>query len=310
MSLVPLPSSTDLDAFANPAEHIIALVEPATLLLQEATTVDIADENMSKAKALETWVRANRLGEEAVGAAQTIKLRAAMQVGRLTPKQPTDPRSKGLIREPEEVPPPRRSEFRTLYEHEDEVESYIADRAPRGRATQSGALEAIRRPHVQHNSGENEWYTPLPFIKAANATMGGIDLDPCSSVKANEVVGAELFYSIEDDGLTQPWNGRVWMNPPYGQPFVGQFCQRLAERVVSNDVSAAVALVNNATETGWFQDLADVARAMCFPRGRIRFWHPERDSVQGLQGQVLLYFGNDVEAFRREFDAFGVTVVR
>lgn len=240
MSLVPLPSSTDLDAFANPAEHIIALVGPATLLLQEATTVDIADENMSKAKALETWVRANRLGEEAVGAAQTIKLRAAMQVGRLTPKQPTDPRSKGLNREPDYAPQPRRSEFRTLHEHEDEVESYIADRAPSGRATQSGALEAIReatadvKREMERNREDaeairslNEQYQPPGFDSAANEEMvrqrGALsrlcrdlsDLGPPSEfvathgefLREHHITLAEAAYAWLDSFLTD-WRSR------------------------------------------------------------------------------------------------------
>jgi phage N-6-adenine-methyltransferase len=158
--------------------------------------------------------------------------------------------------------------------------------------------------HVGKNSGDNEWYTPAEFIKAATAVMGGIDLDPASSEVANELIGAGEFYTAEDDGLTQPWAGRVWMNPPYAQPLVDRFCTRLAREYRDGAVEEACILVNNATETGWYQELATQASAKCEPRGRIKFWHPSKESAP-LQGQNVIYLGPHVAEFQAEFLRFG-----
>jgi hypothetical protein len=171
-------------------------------------------------------------------------------------------------------------------------------------------LRAAVGAHVGHNSGESEWYTPADYIAAATRVMGGVDLDPASTPIANEVVGASIFYTAEQNGLSLPWVGRIWMNPPYSQPLVGQFSQKLAEEYVAGNVSEACVLVNNATETKWFQVLSGVATALCFPLARVRFWHPERESATPLQGQAVLYFGPHLLRFAEVFDRFGAVVRR
>jgi len=161
-------------------------------------------------------------------------------------------------------------------------------------------------PHVTHNTGENEWYTPPGIIDAARAAMGGIDCDPASCEFANRTVKADVFYTKEDDGLLQPWSERVWINPPYAQPLISQFAVALVSKVKTGEVKAACVLVNNATETEFFQHMLSVAYAVCFPKGRIQFLDTDGEATGSpLQGQAILYFGDDLDSFAQAFEKFG-----
>jgi phage N-6-adenine-methyltransferase len=179
----------------------------------------------------------------------------------------------------------------------------LADRVNAGELVQYVKL-AESLCHVANNSGDNEWYTPDEYLDAARRVMGEFDLDPASNPVANERVRAAVFYTAEDDGLAKDWSGVVWMNPPYESSLVDKFAKKLADSYSAGNVTAAVVLVNNGTETKWFQCLAQQASAICFPKGRVKFWHPRKEAVP-LQGQAVLYLGDDMEAFVTEFSSFG-----
>jgi phage N-6-adenine-methyltransferase len=162
--------------------------------------------------------------------------------------------------------------------------------------------------HVKHNSGNNEWYTPAVYIEAVRGVMGNIDLDPASSVDANTIVQANTFYTISDDGLKQDWFGNIWMNPPYSSSLIGLFIDKLVYHVNNKDISEAIVLVNNATETKWFQHLITVSTMMCFPSKRIRYWAPGNTKSAPLQGQAFIYIGKNTKKFKKYFKQFGFIV--
>lgn len=170
------------------------------------------------------------------------------------------------------------------------------------------AVSAAAKAHVRHNSGVSEWYTPREIIEAARLVMGGIDVDPASCAAAQEIVGAGAYYTREIDGLAHHWHGRVWMNPPYCQPEIDDFCVKLEAEIGAGHVTQALTLTNNATETLWGQKLLGLASAVCLPKGRIRFWAPGRPEAAPLQGQMLCYIGERRAEFAEKFSSFGVVL--
>jgi hypothetical protein len=81
---------------------------------------------------------------------------------------------------------------------------------------------APQAKNAQHSSESNEHYTPSEIIEAARSVMGEIDFDPFSSEKANQVVKAEWFLTIEEDAFgalpgSEDLPERVWCNPPGGR---------------------------------------------------------------------------------------------
>lgn len=166
-----------------------------------------------------------------------------------------------------------------------------------------------QKPHVAQANGCSEWYTPLIYIEAARQVMGSIMVDPASSDIANEIVKADLWYTKEDDGLKQPWAGTVWMNPPYSQPLVQEFCDLFVEKIETGEITEGCVLVNNATETVFFQNMLKHCRAVCFIEGRIQFIDENGDAKGApLQGQAVLYFGTNYASFESVFSNFGVVL--
>lgn len=159
--------------------------------------------------------------------------------------------------------------------------------------------------HVGHNSGKYEWYTPKKFIDAARNVMGSIDLDPASSEIANKVIQATTIYTEQDSGLVHPWSGNVWMNPPYNNSLVGEFTRKLTEDLPN--INQACVLVNNASETRWFQSyIFGFCDIICFVKGRIKFLDENGEATgSSLQGQVIAYYGKNTKLFEDNFTQFG-----
>jgi hypothetical protein len=125
---------------------------------------------------------------------------------------------------------------------------------------------------------------------------------------AQRTVRAKKFYTKEDNGLKKPRHGRVWLNPPYNNPLMGQFVDKLLAERNAKRVKAAILLSHNFTDTGRFQKTAMLCQSICFTRGRIPFVDGDGQEQGRANGQAFVYFGSDTGAFFDEFSAAGVVV--
>ena len=172
----------------------------------------------------------------------------------------------------------------------------------------AGDLKLVRADakYLHTSQARHEWYTPGEYIEAARDVMGGIDLDPASCEAAQAMVQAGRFFSKEQDGLAQPWHGRVWLNPPFEAAVIAPFVAKLIADFQAGGVEQAVILTDAATDTRWFHDLANTARIVCFTKGRITFTSPLTDSQAPQRGQAFTYLGDRPDAFAARFKAFGL----
>lgn len=159
--------------------------------------------------------------------------------------------------------------------------------------TQHGG-KAPRRAMGSHQSarmGSDIWLTPRPVLTA----LGPFDLDPCSAPDPLIWPTADRHYTLPVDGLSQPWFGRVWLNPPYGQ----QAWRWLAKLAAHGN---GVALVFARTETGGFvREVWGKADAVLFLHGRLHFHHANgvrAAANSGAPSCLVAYGRNNVEALR------------
>jgi len=140
--------------------------------------------------------------------------------------------------------------------------------------------------HEPQNSKIKEWYTPPEVFELLR--FPEFDLDPASpgAYKVPQIP-AKKHYTIKDNGLLQKWQGRVWLNPPYGQD-TKVWLDKLALH------GNGIALVFARTDTLWFHTIAVKADAILFLVGRVKFISESgrRGGSAGC-GSMLLAWGDE-----------------
>lgn len=112
------------------------------------------------------------------------------------------------------------------------------------------------------------------------------DLDPCSPVGGVPWIPCKQYYTEEENGLIQRWEGRVWLNPPYGAE-TGKWLEKMHRH------RNGIALVFARTDNKWFHEYLVKADALLFLQGRIKFvdWEGVTESKGGGAGSVLAAWG-------------------
>lgn len=173
--------------------------------------------------------------------------------------------------------------------------------------------------NIQHSSGTDLWYTPLPIILAVHEVLGRVDLDPASDEFGNARIQAKYYITAEVDALASPWmpNCSVFLNPPGGktgnQSNTALFWKRLMEYRNAGQLTHAIFLAFSLEAMQNTQDKgvdSIAAFPFCIPSKRLRF--DSRDGVYSApsHANVIVYVPGTIDrsqAFVSEFSKFGLS---
>lgn len=139
--------------------------------------------------------------------------------------------------------------------------------------------------HHQSTVGKNdEWLTPRKILDV----LGKFDLDPCAPVNRPWPTATHHF-TLVDDGLSQMWFGRVWLNPPFNRYERGKWMKRMSEH------GNGVMLVPAACETKHFRQwVFNAASGLLMLDHRPHFYYVDGTRARANSGCTicLVAYGN------------------
>lgn len=149
----------------------------------------------------------------------------------------------------------------------------------------------------------DDWHTPDDLLSLAREILGGIDTDPASCREAQDRVRAGRWFGPVENGLAQPWAGRVWLNPPFSA--IAEWVATAAERLLSPDGPDAILLCCHAnTDAAWWHNLRGFPVALS--RGRVRYLRPGGERGEAPpRGTALFLLGGDYGAKERFAEVLG-----
>ncbi len=120
------------------------------------------------------------------------------------------------------------------------------------------------------SSHDQTWQTPSDLLVSIliAARREAFDLDPCSP-SSNGPVPALTYWTASDDGLSRPWQGLIFVNPPYSRALPVWAAKCRGEAAAGGAV--VVGLVPSRTDTRWWHQSVAGQADIIMLRGRLRF---------------------------------------
>jgi ParB family chromosome partitioning protein len=166
--------------------------------------------------------------------------------------------------------------------------------------------------NIQHSSRQDDWGTPDWLIAKVKEVLGNITLDPASCSAANKIVGAEIFYTKEDNGLFMPWKGKVFLNPPGGKSGKSSntklFWDKLSMGYENNEIEEAVFMGFSveALQTTQGCKYPIMRYPFCVPSKRVQFVNLLGEAKYApSHSNVIVYLGRNPERFEEVFKEIG-----
>jgi phage N-6-adenine-methyltransferase len=125
---------------------------------------------------------------------------------------------------------------------------------------------------LSRSSSHHGWQTPEEVLRKLYTLVGTFDLDPCSpsARRRDAPVRARVYFTTDDDGLTLPWFGTVFLNPPFGRT-LPRWIDKAASEVALGRASTVVALIPARTDTRWWHRSVAGKADVVLLRGRLTF---------------------------------------
>lgn len=124
-------------------------------------------------------------------------------------------------------------------------------------------------------------------------------MDPASSKQANSVVKATRYYSLENDGLSKHWKGRVWMNPPYASDLIPPFIEKLVKGLQNGTGSGLGKQRDGSAMVSIHAVFSGV-----FSSGQSALLESSERNLIAFAGASSLVFWKESEDIRRSIQAF------
>lgn len=140
------------------------------------------------------------------------------------------------------------------------------------------------------------WLTPRRILDP----LGEFDLDPASPIENRNWTGAKKTYTELEDGLAQAWEGRVWLNPPYGRG-IDRWMRKMAENVKNG--GTGIAFIFARTDTSyWHEHIFPIAKGALFLAGRTKFF--DANGVEGKHSApapsvLIAYTHHDLDTLEK-----------